>query len=432
MKCSTTTMQAIQQLLIEEFSNQMKSEDEICVDEMEQSLRTILQETGQAALGEMLSLLDEQSFEIRTGCKCGMQGQRVSRRSAQLLSVFGWVSYRRSYYHCQDCGRRWSPLDEEHQLRPGQASRPMASLLGLAGITVSFEEAHRQIREYLQVEVSVNTIRQETQQIGERQAKREQTWIEQSQDLDYLQERQHQTERPKRVYGSIDGAFVPIEKEWKEAKLVSWYRAGERYGSSELRALDTHYYIDLEKAATFGNLLWATALEHQADLAEEVVFVCDGATWIWKLVAHNFPNAIQIVDWFHACQYLYPVADALFDSQEQREDWVIMMKTLLWDGHVEKIIDKCQSLLNTVGISAQNLVTYYTNNQARMRYAHFRKQNYFIGSGTVESGCKQIVSMRLKRSGARWSKSGASATAKARAAWLNHDWHTLTNLPLAA
>ena len=432
MKCSTTTMQAIQQLLIQEFNDQLKSEDEVHVDEMEQSLRTILQEIGQATLGEVLSLVDEQSFEIQTVCKCGKQGQRVSRRSAQLLSVFGWVSYRRSYYHCKGCGSRWSPLDEEHQLRPGRASRPMASLLGLAGITVSFEEAQRQIREYLQVEVSANTIRRETQRIGERQAKREQAWIEQSQELDYLQARQRQRERPKRVYGSIDGAFAPIEKEWKEAKLVSWYRAGERYGSSELCALDTHYYIDLEKAATFGDLLWATALEHQVDLAEEVVFVCDGAAWIWKLVTHNFPNAIQIVDWFHACQYLYPVAEALFDSQEQREEWVATMKALLWDGHVEKVIDKSQALLKTVGVPAQKLITYYSNNQTRMRYAHFRKQNYFIGSGTIESGCKQIVSMRLKRSGARWTKSGASATAKARAAWLNHDWHTVTNLPLAA
>jgi hypothetical protein len=62
----------------------------------------------------------------------------------------------------------------------------------------------------------------------------------------------------------------------------------------------------------------------------------------------------------------------------------------------------------------------------------FRQENYFIGSGTVESGCKQVVSMRLKRSGATWSLAGASATAKARAAWLAGSWDTLLQLPLAA
>jgi hypothetical protein len=65
------------------------------------------------------------------------------------------------------------------------------------------------------------------------------------------------------------------------------------------------------------------------------------------------------------------------------------------------------------------------NNQKRMDYANFRKQNYFIGSGSVESACKQIVSLRLKRAGARWTKTGASAVAKARAAWLSHQWDDL-------
>jgi hypothetical protein len=67
-----------------------------------------------------------------------------------------------------------------------------------------------------------------------------------------------------------------------------------------------------------------------------------------------------------------------------------------------------------------------------MRYATFRQANYLIGSGTVESGSKQVVSMRLKRSGATWSLSGASATAKARAARLSSSWDALCDLPLAA
>jgi hypothetical protein len=66
-----------------------------------------------------------------------------------------------------------------------------------------------------------------------------------------------------------------------------------------------------------------------------------------------------------------------------------------------------------------------------MDYAYFRAQGYFIGSGTVESACKQIVALRLKRAGARWAKACASAVAKARAAWLSHQWGDLDQLPLA-
>lgn len=71
-----------------------------------------------------------------------------------------------------------------------------------------------------------------------------------------------------------------------------------------------------------------------------------------------------------------------------------------------------------------------------MRYAKFRAAGYFIGSGIIESGCKQIVTQRLKISGAQWNLDGAILTAKARAAWLSDTWQKLVTarslLPLAA
>jgi hypothetical protein len=430
MKFSTETIQKIEQLIVADFTKQIETE-EIKAGELEQAMRNSLQEIGRSSYGEMLSLLDQHQHGIEEDCECGGPGKRVSQRGVRVLSIFGWSTYRRSYYQCE-CGRRWFALDEEQGLRAGQATEGMSSLLGLAGITVSFEEASRQIQQYLQVEVCANTIRQETQRIGKKQAMKEQTWIEQSQDLDYLQERERQPKGPKRMYGSIDGAFVPLEKEWKEAKTVSWYQVGPRYGQKELHAREISYYTSLEPAETFGSLLWGTSVHHQADHADELIFVCDGAAWIWKLVTHYFPNAVQIVDWYHACQYLHAVAEALSLSQAEIDNWLNVMKTLLWEGQVEFIIKACRILQNQVGHPAERLISYYTNNLDRMQYAHFRAKGYFIGSGTVESACKQIVSMRLKRSGARWTHQGASLTAKARTAWLSNSWHSVTQLPLVA
>jgi hypothetical protein len=431
MKFSTSTMKAIQKLLVADFATQIEPAGEVSVSEIEQCLRTSLQALGQASMGEMLSVLDEQTYGPRQECECQAQGQRISRRAAQVLSVFGWVRYRRSYYQCPSCGRRWLPLDEQQPLRPGRATPSMTALLGLAGITVSFEEARQHIWQYLQVRVSANTIRQETQEIGVRQAQCEQGWLAQSQNLAYLQQREQQTQRPQRVYGSIDGAFVPLEKEWKEAKLISWYQVKALYGRAEPHAHAIAYYASLEEAASFGELVWGTAVQYQADRAEELVFVCDGAAWIWKLVQHYFPQAVQIVDWYHASQYLATVAKAYPGSKDQQAAWLAKMKTFLWEGQLTPILQACQDLLQTVGAAAQKLITYYTNNQARMRYADFREAGYFIGSGTVESGCKQLFTMRLKRSGARWLEAGATAVAKARSAWLSNQWQTVTSFPLA-
>lgn len=214
----------------------------------------------------------------------------------------------------------------------------MNRLLGIADVTVSFEEAQRQIREYLLVDVSINTIRAETQRIGVMQTQREKEWLSQSQNLDHLQSREREQRDLERVYGSIDGAFVPLAEGWKEEKTVCWYKAGKHYGSQELRALDIHYYTSLQEATAFGELVWATGLHHRVDQTKELIFVCDAAVWIWKIIEHYFPSAVQIVDWYHACQRLYAVADMLVGYTEwERLSWIEHVEGLLWEVQGQRI-----------------------------------------------------------------------------------------------
>jgi hypothetical protein len=78
------------------------------------------------------------------------------------------------------------------------------------------------------------------------------------------------------------------------------------------------------------------------------------------------------------------------------------MKEHLWWSRTQLVIDTCLALAEQAlaTVPALKAATYFKNNLPRMDYAYFRNQGYFIGSGTVESGCKQIGTMRLKRSGA--------------------------------
>ena len=108
------------------------------------------------------------------------------------------------------------------------------------------------------------------------------------------------------------------------------------------------------------------------------------------------------------------------------------------EGQIDKLIHACRQLSEHVSAATaiHKAVTYFTNNKHRMDYARFRQQGYFIGSGTVESGGKQISGLRLKRAGARWTEQGALLTAKARASWLSGTWDILASkraaLPLAS
>lgn len=70
-------------------------------------------------------------------------------------------------------------------------------------------------------------------------------------------------------------------------------------------------------------------------------------------------------------------------------------------------------------------MTYYTNNQHRIDYPTCRAQGDQIGSGTIESSIKQIVTQRMKVTGARWNFDNARRVAKARAAFLSGQWHKL-------
>ncbi len=230
------------------------------------------------------------------------------------------------------------------------------------------ERARRKIKEFLLVEVSDNTIRKQTQRMGEKQAHREAQWMRESQDVAWLQRRERTLARvPERLYGSLDGAQVPIGEEWRELKSLSWYRVAAVYGQQQPKAQEISYHCEIAPAQEFGRLLWATGVKRLADKAQELIFVCDGAVWIWKLVSHYFPAAIQIVDWYHACEYLTPIADAVFSQDAERQKWLQKVKDWLWEGQIQQVIQACQRYLQH-GLAievAQRAVTYYTNNHSR-------------------------------------------------------------------
>ena len=156
----------------------------------------------------------------------------------------------------------------------------------------------------------------------------------------------------------------------------------------------------------------------------------------WKLVAEHFPRAVQILDWFHAAEYLMPVAKAAFLTEKAQNDWVAQTKQALWDGMIDEAIAACLDLVRTEDSSDPAFVAarYFDQNRYRMNYPAYRRQGYQIGSGTIESAAKQIGMMRMKVAGAIWNVDSARKVAKARAAYLSNEWDELAAyraLPLA-
>jgi hypothetical protein len=430
------------------------------IAEIETGMREMLRQIGMQALGLFLSSMQATPVS-EIACSCGGKLQYQRMRPAKVISVFGKVSYERAYYagcRCK-CGR--APLDEQFGLEPGAVTAGLAALLALAGIEFSYDQSPKWLQAYLLFDVSENTVRSETEQMGALQEACEVTWIGHSQDEGMQQARLRQAGPiPKRLYGSLDAAKVRIEprskqgqapeehEDWRDMKVGCWFetepvpppqrsnRQRQQAGRNQIpqRAKNIRYFCDITPAEQFGKLLWATGCQVKADRSPELIFLGDGAVWIWNLVSQYFKEATQIVDWYHAEEHLEKVAADAFDDLSKRTSWLEAISQTLWDGQVEQVISACKSLAARSD-EARKAVGYFYENAERMRYDQFRAKDYMIGSGTVESGCKQIVTQRLKLPGAQWEVKGAVHTAKARAAWLSGDWQSLCNqrsaLPLA-
>lgn len=418
-----------------------QGQEDVDIGNIEQGMRQLLQEIGRQAMAQVLEKQDPIEADIR--CSCQQKAKYRSRQEGMVITVFGRVRYKRRYYLCDHCGRGEKVLDRQLKIQPGEMSRGLKPLLALLGIQTSFDEAAELAKKLLLVEISDNSIRKAVQWMGDKQDTLEEKWKRLSDWHHYINDpARHAATPPRRLYGSIDGVMVPTQSEWRELKTVCWYevtpvserqwasRYKERVGDLEaLKATKIRYHCDIQEAENFATLLWATGCHYLADRAQELIFVGDGARWIWRLVEENFPQAIQILDWYHAVEYLTPVAHTLFSDKEKQKAWLATMKEHLWFSRTQTVIDACLCLTDHVAASelALKAATYFQNNLARMDYAYFRAQGYFIGSGTVESGCKQIGTMRLKRSGAQWLEDGARLVAKARAVWLSRQWDTVIN-----
>jgi len=423
-------------------------------------MREGLREIGQEALKCFLENADGEA-QAKIDCACGGQLKYQRQRKTTIWSVFGKMVYERGYYAGCTCGKGCAPVDRRYGIEPGQVTGGLAHLIALSGIDKAFEDGRKWLKEYLLFEVSENTVRAETQTMGELQKQADVDLVKAMQNEASLQKRERSLQPVLPcLYGSIDAAKVRIEprdekekavagrENWRDLKAGCWYE-GEIVPKSQhsvrqknkaqregtvLRAKNKQYFCDIEGAEEFGKLLWATGCAVGADRARLLVFICDGAVWIWNLITHYFPQAIQIVDWYHAEDRLQRIAEDVFSSQVERQAWLEKATEDLWQGSVESVIEACQPLAKNSNLAKQAL-SYFSNNIERMRYAQFRAQGYLIGSGVIESGCKQIVTQRLKLPGAQWHLNGAILIAKARAAWLSGNWQKLVSarslLPLA-
>lgn len=244
---------------------------------------------------------------------------------------------------------------------------------------------------------------------------------------------------------AMDGVLVYILGEgWKEVKTgcvfnyeprLAWCAQSKEW-VERVKATNQSYVAYLGEPEPFAKLLSAEAEQRGYDQAGQRVCVGDGAKWIWNLCSTCFPTGQEIVDWYHAVEHLWTAGRLAYGTQpELLHRWVKRRKDELWLGHIDTVVGQIQALAQPTAAPVADLQTeagYFLTNNRRMQYQEFREEGYPLGSGMVESGCKQLVTVRMKGPGMRWSRSGAENMIALRTEYLSDRWDDAWQLTLAA
>ena len=234
----------------------------------------------------------------------------------------------------------------------------------------------------------------------------------------------------KRLYLSPDGTTVPTLEGFKEVKIGAVFTATIPKRGKEPKREQTRYVGTMGNAQDLGRRLTVEALKMGLTGETEVVAIGDGAHWIWNEMEVILPESrVEIIDFYHAAEKLWEVSRAVFGEENPKgKIWAERWRHKLHNSDASSAILAMRRLRpksKEAREAVRKAIHYYEGNRHRMRYREFRDRGYFIGSGVVEGGCKNLIGARFKHGGMKWTKSGLQSMLQLRLAVFNQRWDYL-------
>ena len=375
----------------------------------------------------------------RIPCGQGHEAAFVDYRIKQVTTVLSEIGIKRAYYHCQKCGKGLIPKDKDLDLENTSFSPGVRRMMARVGAKESFEDGRSDLKELADVVVTIKEVERTSEAIGgqiEVTAVREREQVMEGKVIPFL------PAVPK-LYITIDGTgvpAVPCETEGRkgkdetgiaktrEAKLGAIFTQTKvNEEGFAVRDEDSTTYVGaIETAEEFGPRIYTEAVRRGLNRAQKVILLGDGAVWIRGIGEDHFPEAVQIVDLYHALEHLSGLGKMFYGPTGSIVSrWIETQSVELKEGDIEKVIASMRRLRpqkKSIQEEIEKTLGYFETNKERMRYAEFRKQGLFVGSGVIEAGCKMIVGQRLKQSGMRWTVRGANTIIALRCCQISGRW----------
>lgn len=408
----------------------MTAQKEPDLEAWEQAVLTAALAAGGKVLATILERVGTGRRTVPVRCSCGHPMVSIGQRSKTLTTLLGPVSYRRSLFRCPACQATTFPADRALDVEQTGFSPGVRRLMARAGSRTSFAEAEEDLYVYARLRVN----RRDIERLAEETGRQIESW--------QFRQPTCGAEPPSRpipiLYISFDGTAVPMRREElrgrrgkgpdgsaqsREVKLGCVFTQ-TRLDEDGLPVRDeasSTYVAGLESSHLFGERLYHEARQRGLDHAQRVVVLTDGAAYNKSIVQTHFPNALHIIDLYHAREHLHQLAELLRPSSRSNTR---LPRWIQWldQGNIERLVAEVRLHLPPRGPRRREglkQLAYFQKNAPHMRYAAFRRLGLFIGSGVVEAGCRTVVAQRLKQSGMFWSVRGAHAILQVRCCLLS-------------
>lgn len=390
-----------------------------------------------------------------TRCQKPLQ-REAKQQGRNVESALGRLRLGRDYGWCEQCQDWCYPADARWGLHPNVAASPrVQEMAAEAVLKMPCAEAEKSLPRLGGCRLGSTTLHREAYRQGRRALVLQQADQKRSTTpagvLHLTQQAQTPTQ-PFVLIIEIDawnirertdwGRTQALRKQGKEPERWHWvytatiFRLDQRGHTASQRPVisDRGYVATRAGLEAFEQLVYTEALRRGLARAAEVLVIADGAIWIWNLVENRFRQATQRVDLYHVKQHLWSVARELYDQDTaQARQWLRplfrQLKTKSNGAHqvlgtLRELLRSKETMTPAQREKLAKEIGYFTTHAHRMNYAQAKRKQQPVGSGAIESTCRQYQ-VRFKRVGQFWSLSGDEALLALETLRRNDRWSLL-------
>jgi hypothetical protein len=393
-------------------------------------LRKALLLDGAKLLADLISAIKAPEDHPKPGEKCH------PKRKLVIQTLLGEISIFRNYYYDRSkrAGLRGRcPLDDQLGLI-GCCTPGFAKIATRAASQSSYEEASSDLAHYAELEFNPRQLQRLCQTVGGTLKAKLQRLpapiITKMIPIMYVQVDGTGVPMNARSLEGVKGRGADGQAKTREVKTGCIFtQSGLNDEGKPVRdEKSTTWVAGFETASDFGPRVRDEAVRRGLAKSQRVVFLGDGANWLWEIARNYFPDATCILDFWHGSEYLCELSkqvhpDDSAAATQQYKTWREQMA----QSEIATILSQARAHLATLPAESksaeamQQNINYLQNQSSRMDYARYRAEGLFIGSGVVEAGCKKVIGARFKQGGMFWSEPGARNLLQIRTALLSQD-----------